>query len=246
MVTLRFCMCQIRARSVRKIRAPAGPPSPPWKDLTIKTRRPSPVIAFFDVDETLLTTPARYDFLRYRFGETQYAYEVDQLGAMAALGIDPPDLLRAYYRLYAGTSSAELMEQGRRWYEEVRRGRRIGPPFIARTLTALRAHQDAGHLTALVSEAFTPCLAPLREDLGADLVLCTEPVVDTEGCLTGEVRHPMTAAAKSRAAVRAAAEHGAAPLDCFGYGTRTDGLGLLASVGNPTVVDARTALASLV
>ena len=70
--------------------------------------------------------------------------------------------------------------------------------------------------------------------------------MDTEGCLTGEVRHPMTAAAKTRAAVRAAAEHGAAPLDCFGYGTRTDGLGLLASVGNPTVVDARTALVSLV
>lgn len=39
-------------------------------------------------------------------------YEVDQLGALAALGIDPPDLLRAYYRLYAGTGSAELMEQG--------------------------------------------------------------------------------------------------------------------------------------
>ena len=161
MVTLRFCMRQIRARSVQKIRAPARPPIPPRKDLTINPRRLSPVIAFFDVDETLLTTPARYDFLRYRFGETQYAYEVDQLGAMAALGIDPPDVLRAYYRLYAGTSSAELVEQGRRWYEEVRRGRRTGPPFIARALTALRAHQDAGHLTALVSEAFTPCLAPL-------------------------------------------------------------------------------------
>ncbi|MGW3117078.1 hypothetical protein ACWDBW_07995 [Streptomyces sp. NPDC001107] len=56
----------------------------------------------------------------------------------------------------------------------------------------------------------------------------------------------MTAAAKARAVVRAAAEYGAAPLDCFGHGTRTDGLGLLASVGNPTVVDARTAPVSLV
>ncbi|MGW3117079.1 hypothetical protein ACWDBW_08000 [Streptomyces sp. NPDC001107] len=83
-------------------------------------------------------------------------YEVDQLGAMAALGIDPPDLLRAHYRRYAGTGSAELVEQGWRWYEEVRRGRRTGPPFIARTLTALRAHQDAGHLTALVSKPSRP------------------------------------------------------------------------------------------
>ncbi|MCD9873054.1 HAD family hydrolase [Streptomyces guryensis] len=171
---------------------------------------------------------------------------MDQLGAMAGLGIDPPDLLRTYYRLYAGAPSAELAEQGRHWYEQVRLGRRTGPPFIARALAALRAHQDAGHLTALVSEAFAPCLAPLRKDLGADLVLCTEPLVDTEGCLTGEVRHPMTAAAKTRAVVRAAAEHGAGPLDCFGYGTRTDGLGLLSSVGNPTVIDVRTALVSLV
>ncbi|WP_406441682.1 HAD-IB family phosphatase [Streptomyces sp. NBC_01613] len=203
------------------------------------------MIAFFDVDETLLATPARYDFLRYRLGESPYAYEVDQLGAMASLGIDPPDLLRSYYRLYAGTAWAELMEQGRHWYEEVRRGRRTGPPFIAPAVTALRAHQDAGHLTALVSEAFTPCLAPLCEDMGADLVLCTEPGLDSKGCLTGEVRHPMTAAAKAEAVVRAAAEHRADPRDCFGYGTRTDGLGLLTAVGNTTVVDARAALVSL-
>ena len=204
------------------------------------------MIAFFDVDEALFTTPARYDFLRYRLGESQYAYEADQLGALTALGIDPPDTLRAYYRLYAGTPLTELMEQGRHWYEDVRGGRRIGPPFVAQTLTALRAHQDAGHLTALVSEAFAPCLAPLRKDVGADLVVSTEPVLDARGCLTGEVRHPMTAAAKTRAVVRAAAEHRADPRDCFGYGTRTDGLGVLGSVGNRTVVDARTALVSLV
>ncbi|GAA3785568.1 HAD-IB family hydrolase [Streptomyces coacervatus] len=204
------------------------------------------MIAFFDVDEALLTTPVRYDFLRYRLGESQYAYEADQLGALTALGIDPPDLLRAYYRLYTGTLLTELMEQGRHWYEEVRAGRRIGPPFITQTLTALRAHQAAGHLTALVSEAFAPCLAPLRGDLGADLVVSTDPVLNAEGRLTGEVRHPMTAAAKARAVVRAAAEHCADLRDCFGYGTRTDGLGVLAPVGNPTVVDARTAQVSLV
>lgn len=216
------------------------------KDQTIKHHRPATVIAFFDVDEALLATPVRYDFLRYRLGASQYAYEADQLGALTALGIDPPDLLRAYYRLYAGTALSELMEQGRHWYEDIRRGRRTGPPFVTQAVTALRAHQDAGHLTALVSEAFAPCLAPLLADVGADLVLATEPALDDRGSLTGDVRHPMTAAAKTRAVVRAAAEHGADPRECFGYGTRTDGLGVLAPVGNRTVVDARTAQLSLV
>ncbi|MGI5460747.1 HAD family hydrolase [Streptomyces sp. CA-249302] len=150
---------------------------PHRKEKTIQAHRPASVIAFFDTDETLL------------------GLEAGQLEALAALGIDPHDLLRTHYRLYAGTPWAELMEQGRLWYDEFHRGHRTGPPFVTPALTALRAHQEAGHLTALVSDSFAPRLTPLRRDLGADLVLCTEPVLDSDRRLTGEIHRPMAARA---------------------------------------------------
>lgn len=161
-----------------------------------------------------------------------------QLHALAALGIDRTDLLRTYYRLYEGVSWTDLLEQGRQWYRQLRQGRRTGPPFIASALAALRAHQDAGHVMALVSESFAPCLTPLAEDLGADLVLCSEVPLDAAGRLTGEVRRPMTPATKARAVAAAAAERGADPRDCFGYGGHADGLALLRAVGRPSVVGA--------
>jgi phosphoserine phosphatase len=178
------------------------------------------------------------DFLRYRLPGSQYAYEVGQLRALAALGVDRRDLMCAYYRLYEGVSWAELLEQGRQWYRELRQGRRGGPPFVASAHAALRAHQDAGHVTALVSESFAPCLAPLAADLGVDRVLCSEVLLDAAGRVTGEVRHLMTPAARARSVAAAAADLGADPRDCFGYGGHAGGLALLRAVGKPSVVGA--------
>jgi phosphoserine phosphatase len=177
-----------------------------------------------------------YDFLRHRLPGPQYAYEMGQLRALAALGVDRRDLLRAYYRLFEGVSWADLLEQGRQWYRELHQGRRGEPPFIAAGLAALNAHQDAGHVTVLVSEAFAACLTPLAADLGADLVLCSEVPLDAAGRLTGEVRHAMTPAAKARAVAATTADLGADPRGCFGYGGHADGLALLRAVGRPAVV----------
>ncbi|MDN3028436.1 haloacid dehalogenase-like hydrolase [Streptomyces sp. S.PB5] len=198
--------------------------------------RNAPVIAFFVIDQTLLSTRVLEDFLRHRLSERQFAYERGQLRALTALGIGPVDILRAHYRLYEGTVWTDLMEQGQHWYDDLCRGRQASRPFIPSAVAALHAHQEAGHLTVLLSEAFAPCLTPLGKDLGADLVMGTEPLLDAEGRLTGAVHRPMTAAAKARAARTTAAAHGADLHRCFGYGGHADALALLRTVGRPSVI----------
>ncbi|XKK61280.1 HAD-IB family hydrolase [Streptomyces sp. ARC32] len=177
-----------------------------------------------------------FDFLRFRVSAEEYATEHGRLRAMARAGVDRTEVNRAYYRLYAGTSWHELMEQGRAWYAAIRHGGRVGAPFIASGLQALRGHRDAGHRIALVSGSFLPCLQPFADEIGADLILCTEPLLDRSGRLTGEVGTPMIGEAKAAAARKAIADAGTDPTDCFAYGDHASDLPLLLAVGSPAVV----------
>ncbi|GAB3128202.1 HAD-IB family hydrolase [Streptomyces calidiresistens] len=200
------------------------------------TATPVAPIAFFDVDETLINTKSMFDFLRFHLGEETYIREAERLRAMAQAGADRSEVNRAYYRLYAGALWSDLLAQGRRWYEEIRSGRRIGPPLIASTLAALRHHRTAGHRIALVSGSFLPCLAPLAEHLGADTVLCTDPVRNGQGKLTGEVIRPVIGPHKVAVAREAAAREGVPMTDCYAYGDHASDLDLLRAAGRPHVV----------
>ncbi|SDP02709.1 HAD-superfamily subfamily IB hydrolase, TIGR01490 [Actinopolyspora xinjiangensis] len=193
-------------------------------------------LAFFDVDETLLNTKSMFDFLRFQLSESDYAHEIGKLRAMAARGADRGDINRAYYRLFAGASWTDLLARGRLWYAEIRSGRRIGPPFIAAGVATLHNHRAAGHYTALISGSFQPCLQPLAEHLGADIILGTEPEIDSAGRLTGEVYQPVIGPGKRLAAHAAANQHGLALRDCYAYGDHASDLDLLQAVGMPTAI----------
>jgi HAD superfamily hydrolase (TIGR01490 family) len=195
-----------------------------------------PPIAFFDVDETLLNTKSMFDFLRFHRSAEEHRRATDHLGSMVRAGVDRVEINRAYYRLWAGEDWARLMEQGRAWYAEIRSGARIGPPFIDSTWSALRRHREAGHVIALMSGSFLPCLRPLADDLGADILLCTHPEVDTAGRLTGSVRHPMIGRAKGVVLHATARRRQANLTDCHAYADHASDLAMLRSVGHPHVV----------
>ena len=195
-------------------------------------------LAFFDVDETLITVKSMFAFLRWwmvrRDGdERAYLPAVAQLQARASAGVDRTEINRAYYRLLAGVPSSELSSDGREWYEEYRRG---PDAFVAATLAAVAGHREAGVEVVLVSGSFPGVLEPLAEDVGADEVLCTEPIAGDDGRLTGEVVRPMIGANKG-AAVRALLSARAAdPAVCFSYGDHASDLEMLRAVGHPHVV----------
>jgi HAD superfamily hydrolase (TIGR01490 family) len=213
--------------------------------------RPTAVqrLAFFDVDETLITAKSMFDFTRHACrGESplpgcdggQGRGEVVDLAAMRRRGAGRAEMNRAYYRRYAGIPLARLQAAGRDWY----RAYRVRPEaFVTAGLRALIRHRQAGHGIVLVSGSARPLLEPMAEDLGADLVLCTEQLVDSQGILTGEVARPMIGEVKAEAAAAVMTRLGVPPADCFAYGDHASDTDLLRTVGNPVVVGTDPVLA---
>jgi HAD superfamily hydrolase (TIGR01490 family) len=191
--------------------------------------------AFIDVDETLITVKSMFAFMRY--WSTRSGHDCDdvmaELHAMAAGGVDRTEINRAYYRWYAGAAWTELLVAGEAWYEDFRGD---GTPFVAATLAAVAAHRAAGDAVVLVSGSFRPCLEPLARDVRADLLLCTEPVIERDGRLSGEVREPMIGRAKATAVKRAMTALGVDPTNCAAYADHLSDLDMLSLVGHPVVV----------
>ncbi|MFF0386784.1 HAD family hydrolase [Streptomyces sp. NPDC004286] len=194
-----------------------------------------PALAFFDVDETVISEKSLIEFWRY-WRATHPAPVADGVLALRSEATRPRDreaLNRSYYRRYAGATLAALEAAGRRWYDVYRRG---SDAFVPATLEAIAMHQAAGREVVLVSGSMRPLLGPLAEELGVRAVLCTELVTGADGVLTGEVHRPMIGVAKAEAAVRIMRTHGARPDDCFAYGDHESDLALLRAVGRPVVV----------
>ena len=193
--------------------------------------------AFFDVDETLITVKSMFRFLEFHLaaaGEPPSAYPaaVAHLRGLARAGVAREHANREYYRHFAGRDVAEVAQHGRAWFARERREREL---FHPPTLAEFHEHARAGDLTVLVSGSFTPCLEPIAELIGADLVLCSAPEIH-DGRYTGALRVPMIGAGKASAARAVMAAHGLDAGDCVAYGDHASDLPLLLSVGCPVVV----------
>ncbi|WP_330452691.1 MULTISPECIES: HAD-IB family hydrolase [unclassified Streptomyces] len=194
--------------------------------------------AFFDVDETLINTKSMFDFLRFwmaRHGDDGSGHAAVMAGVReaAASGVHRSEINRRYYRRFAGVAMEELRTAGREWYEEYRRG----PAAVTvATWAAASRHREAGDLVVLVSGSFRGCLDPLAKDLGADLILCSEPVVGPDGLLTGEVVRPMIGSVKADAVRETVAGLGLNAQESSCYGDHASDLDMLLAVGRPVVV----------
>ncbi|MFE9676973.1 HAD family hydrolase [Streptomyces sp. NPDC006259] len=194
--------------------------------------------AFFDVDETLITAKSMFLFLRLWLAAngddgTLYRRQADALRATVTQGLPREVGNRAYYRNFAGAPAADVLAAGRAWYADYRR---LPEAFVTSCVAALERHRAAGDTVVLVSGSFEACLAPIAEDLGADLVLCSDPQTAPDGTYTGDVGTPMIGAAKTEAVTKAIADLGVAASDCFAYGDHSSDLGMLGAVGHPVVV----------
>ncbi|MEV7686413.1 HAD family hydrolase [Streptomyces bungoensis] len=196
--------------------------------------------AFFDVDETLVNTKSMFHFLRFwmaRHGDDGSGHEavMADVHRAAASGTHRSEINRAYYRRFAGVPYEALLEAGREWWQEYRRG---PAAVVVPAWAAATRHRKAGDLVVLVSGSFRGVLEPLAADLGAHRILCSEPLLDSAGRLTGEVVRPMIGSVKADAVRETAAELGLSAADCSCYGDHASDLDMLGAVGNPVVVGA--------
>ncbi|MFI1304779.1 HAD family hydrolase [Streptomyces sioyaensis] len=199
------------------------------------------VLAFCDVDETLIGCKSLLDFLRFYFterygvsGARHSSAVVDALGAQQAAGASREEANRSFYRGWAGERVAAVAASGLRWYAQ----RSRDPDFFRPdTRAALRAHRTRGAVIALVSGSFPAVLAPIAAAVGADHLLCARPEA-RDGVFTGElVGGPVIAEGKRRLVRELLGCYpDVDPEDCFAYGDHVSDLPMLTEVGHPVVV----------
>ncbi|TDQ48466.1 HAD-IB family hydrolase [Actinorugispora endophytica] len=194
-------------------------------------------VAFFDVDETLVTIKSMFDFYDYfleAIGHTPAEQQRlrDDARSLLRPGMPRKEGNRLFYRRFAGYSEADVAAHGRAWFERHLAGGRL---FNQDVLAALRRHTEEGMTTVLVSGSFRACLDPIAAYSGANVVLCTG-LETRDGVYTGEVVRSMIGDAKADAARWVMRERGVSYTDCYSYGDHTSDLEMLRLVGNPVVV----------
>jgi len=192
-------------------------------------------VAFFDVDETLITVKSMFAFLEHWLRErgddgSAYSRLLGALRRASDDGTPREEVNRSYYRTFRGVPLVELEESGRRWYREFES---TAAPYYADTLAALRDHRDAGAAIVLLSGSFGPALGPIGEAVGADRIVASRPVADGQGVLTGEVERPMIGQAKAEAVTSVLDELGVDTGNSYGYGDHDSDLAFLEAVGHP-------------
>lgn len=190
-------------------------------------------IAFFDVDETLITIKSMFSFLDFHLASPDhYRRAAGTLTELAAAGVPREETNRIYYGNYSGRREADVAESGRRWFEQHMATGRL---FHSEVVRQLRRHQAEGAAIALVSGSFAACLGPIAEHVGADHVLCTTPEI-VDGRYTGQVLSTVIGEGKAAAARSLMAEQGAPAEDCVAYGDHASDLPLLLAVGHAGIV----------
>ncbi|WP_173311570.1 HAD-IB family hydrolase [Streptomyces fulvorobeus] len=198
-----------------------------------------PAVAFFDVDETLISVNSMSGFLRHHVrasGRPLSVFDeaVRGLRALAQGGAPRADVARAYYRLYEGSDDRELAAQGRAWFAAELRS---GALFLTESVAALREHRRRGDTVVLVSGSFAPCLDPIAEQVGADAVFCARPET-VGGVHTGRLGAAMIGEEKAHAVRTLLRERGIPRGRCHAYGDHATDLEMLRAVGHPVVVGA--------
>lgn len=194
-------------------------------------------IAFFDVDDTLITIKSMFRFLRFDIltsGRSLNEYEeaMRQLKALKAGGAPREEANKLYYRHFGGRLVTDVAARAAAWYlAESRRDDLFNP----HALRALREHREAGDTVVLVSGSFPPCLDPIGAHVRADAILCSSPEV-RDGRYTGHLAAPMIGPRKAEAIRARAAADNVRLGDCWGYGDHVSDLPMLCLVGNAVVV----------
>jgi HAD superfamily hydrolase (TIGR01490 family) len=207
---------------------------------------PLPVVAFFDIDKTLvngasllfLARAARTlgivslrDLVRFGWEAVRFRRRGEPLGVRAE-GRDRG------MRLLAGTPAERLHNLAGSVV------RRMQPKLWPETRELLRAHLAAGHEVWLVSTTPDFLAQELAVSLGATGGIGSGLEIE-DGVFTGRFTGPtMHGPEKAAAAARLLAERGYDPADCYAYSDSINDLPLLTSVGTAVVINPDRALAA--
>ena len=201
-----------------------------------------PVVAFFDMDKTLILGHSIWALLReavssQRSGTARMATEFlahyDRRGGGR-------NYSSVYKSMLGGIAGLEVAELEKLADKAFARSLAANIYREARELVAL--HQQLGHKVVIVSAATQFQVAQVAQALGVDDFLCT--LLEAKGGhLTGELVGPLCyGEGKVTAARKYTRSHGAALAQCWFYSDSCDDLPLLKQVGYPVATNPSDAL----
>ncbi|MCZ6831879.1 MAG: HAD-IB family hydrolase [Gammaproteobacteria bacterium] len=202
-----------------------------------------PVIAFFDLDQTLISG---YSALALVWeGVRSRQVGMGQVARKMLANIDRRGGGRHYTALYrslvsglAGMNESVLRELGERAFE-----RSLGASMYREARQIVQRHQQLGHKVVIVSAATRYQVEPIARALGIEEICCTTLKL-RDGELTGEFDGPLCyGEGKLLAARRSARRHGARLRQAWFYSDSRDDLPLLKKVGYPVATNPSPALA---
>jgi len=195
------------------------------------------IAAFFDFDKTLLTTDSAALGLRFLwelgllpgpyiakvlFANIFYQRHLISDEAMA-------DILLTFYK---DKRLDPFVDSRCEFYQY-----KVKPRLSKNLLERLRMHQQAGHVTVLLSGALRYSLEPVMADLKMNHLLCSELEVGEDGLLTGRTKGPLCVKkAKAAMALNLACEQGIDLARSHAYGDHQSDLDILSMVGYPYAV----------
>jgi HAD superfamily hydrolase (TIGR01490 family) len=190
-------------------------------------------VAFFDVDETLVSVRTLESFLMAYLKEVPTMISLERLQQLArqVVELDRDEFNRRYFAIWAGQPVERVLDAGRRWYAENSEAPGFYRPNV---LERLRRHQADGDRVVLVSGSFAAPLTPIAAAVGADEVYCTRLEV-ADGAYTGVISGAMIGDDKRIAVEDYLAAH-APGAPSWGYGDHPSDLPLLEAVTSPVVV----------
>ena len=195
------------------------------------------VAAFFDVDHTLIDVNSGAKWLGYmwRAGQVSVREAVQALSWLLKYRLALLDLevaTAAAAKSYRGVTVATITAAVHGWF-----AREISGHVCVEGRARVAAHQEQGHVVALLTSGTRFSVLPLAEMLGVEHVLCTDMEVHA-GTLTGRHIPPACAGAgKVVYAERFAAEHGVDLAKSFFYTDSYSDLPMLERVGEPRVIN---------
>ncbi len=204
--------------------------------------------AFFDLDKTLMAGSSAMHFGRaaYRSGMVSrtrvLAWGIDHLlfRLRGASDEQTEELLTLVREMLAGVPERDIARMGPGMLAA------ILPRIYPQMLAEVRAHQDAGRATFIVSAAGHGLVEMLARVLGMDGGIGTRYAVDGDGILTGELDGPFIYGEGKVEAMRGfAASHEIDLAASWAYSDSASDLPMLRAVGNPVAVNPDASLAEV-
>ena len=196
-----------------------------------------PVIAFFDLDRTLLDVNSGGLWVKseFRLGYISRWQLIRALFSLARyhLGVvELEPLIRRAIRLQAGVSQAALRGRTEAFFAREVRGR-----FRAGGLRALAAHRERGERLVLLTTSSCFLAECVLREVGLDDVLATDFVIDEAGKLTGAAVEPLCFGDGKLTLAAAYASDRDVPLSaCTFYTDSIADRSVLEAVGHPVAV----------